>query len=192
MFNLFICTGTDLTLLIVQLLLTLPHRRRHRVTSSLPVPAGPGWALKPLQELHQQEVCRELLHRPGGDGSAAVRAEERGRCVGRLVPLQARHAESVLTGQHLSWHVQLLETQRTLQKGHHSQFLHFQRAGFLQVRRFGRSCQSVIHHTDTEDQQWQTLASVMFTRKIHIQGQSPLELSRIQQQIMTIAHPLAN
>lgn len=177
---------TDLTQLILQLLLTLPHShvrpgRRHRVASSLPVPAGPGWTLKPLQESHQQEVCRELLHRPGGDGSAAVRAEQRGRCVGRLVLLQARHAESVLTGQHLSWHVQLLKTQRTLQQGHHSQFLHFQGAGFLQLRRFWCSCQTVIHHTDSEEQQWQKLTSHMFKLKIYnIPGQSSWELCCFQ------------
>lgn len=98
-------------------------------------------ALKPLQDLHQQEVCRKLLHRPGWDRDTAQWTEQLG--VGRLVPVQAGHTESVLAGQHLGWHIQLLQTQRTLQQRLQRHLLHFKRAPLCW-----------IHHTERQRQQW--------------------------------------
>lgn len=105
---------TDLILLFLQpvrlllLLLTksdsqAPPGEGHGIVCRFPVPEELRGAPETLQEPHQQEICRELLHRPDRDGGATLWAEQQLGVSCRLLlpPLQAGQAERVLAGQDL-------------------------------------------------------------------------------------------
>lgn len=94
--------------LLLLLLLTMsdcqaPLGEGHGIVRRFPVPEEPRGAPETLQEPHQQEICRELLHRPDRDGGATLWAEQQLGVSCRLLlpPLQAGQAERVLAGQDL-------------------------------------------------------------------------------------------
>lgn len=94
--------------LLLLLLLTMsdsqaPPGEGHGIVRCFPVPEELRGAPETLQEPHQQEICRELLHRPDRDGGATLWAEQQLGVSCRLLlpPLQAGQAERVLAGQDL-------------------------------------------------------------------------------------------